>query len=91
MTEGDDKFRAKANSTGTSSAPSWSTEPTMYVDLTEGATNPVGFTTGNETLPSGATVVGFGLYGGWAFHKQKDASLEMKFLATPTNETGIYL
>jgi hypothetical protein len=63
----------------------------MYVDLTEGATNPIGFVNDNETLPSGASTVGFGLYGGWAFHKQNNANIEMKFLATPTNETGIYL
>ncbi|KAJ4303507.1 hypothetical protein N0V90_002403 [Kalmusia sp. IMI 367209] len=86
MTDDDTKFIAKADSTV-----SWSSSPTMYVDLTDGAANPVGFVTDNGTLPSGATVVGFGLYGGWAFHKQNDSALEMKFLATPTNETGIYL
>ncbi|KAF1979902.1 hypothetical protein BU23DRAFT_108213 [Bimuria novae-zelandiae CBS 107.79] len=89
LAEGDDKFVAKGNSTGT--APSLSSKPTMYVDVTEGASNPVGFTTDNETLPSGATAVGFGLYGGWVFHKQQNSSLEMKFIATPTNETGIFL
>lgn len=90
MAEGDDRFMAKANSTGTRTM-SWTSQPTMYVDLTEGAANPVGFTTDNDTLSSSATVVGFGLYGGWAFHKQESESLEMNFLAEPTNETGIYL
>ncbi|KAL5447409.1 hypothetical protein PMIN06_007492 [Paraphaeosphaeria minitans] len=65
MAEGGDVFVAKANTTG----PIWSTEPTMYVDLTEGATNPIGFTQDSKTLPSGTSSVGFGLYGGWAFHK----------------------
>ncbi|KAF2445481.1 hypothetical protein P171DRAFT_430892 [Karstenula rhodostoma CBS 690.94] len=87
MVEGGDKFVARANTT----SPAWPTEPTMYVDLTEGAAISVGFTTDNKTLPDGATSVGFGLYGGWVFHKQDDADIEMKFLATPTNETGIYL
>jgi hypothetical protein len=87
MTEGDDKFVAKANTTAISTLAG----PTMYVDLTEGAANPIGFVKDNETLPGGASTVGFGLYGGWAFHKQNDANIEMKFLAAPTNETGIYL
>ncbi|KAL1595208.1 hypothetical protein SLS60_009896 [Paraconiothyrium brasiliense] len=90
MTEGDDKFVAKANTTAASTL-DWSPEPTMYIDMTEGVANPIGFAKDNETLPSNATTVGFGLYGGWAFHKPDDADIEMKFLATPTNETGIYL
>lgn len=63
----------------------------MYIDLTEGAVNPVRFALDNETLPSGASSVGFGLYGGWAYHKKDNATIEMNFLATPTNETGVYL
>lgn len=90
MTEGESQFVVKTNKTAASASERASKEM-MYVDLTEGAANPVGFTMDNKTLPKGASAVGFGLYGGWAFHKQGNADLEMKFLATPTNETGIYL
>ena len=69
----------------------WPSEPTLFIDITEGAMNPVGFVKGNETVPHGTEVSGFGLYGGWAFHKNAEASIEMKFLATPTNETDLYL
>lgn len=87
MTGEGSKFVAKSNTT----THAWSTDPMMYIDMTEGTNNPVGFIHDNETLPSGASTVGFGLYGGWAFHKQGDSEIEMKFLAAPTNETGIYL
>ena len=90
MAEDSDRFVARASSAG-SDDPSWFSERTMFVDLTEGATSAVGFVADSERLPTGATTVGFGLYGGWAFHKQADTSLEMKFVAAPTNETGIYL
>lgn len=63
----------------------------MYVDTTDGAMNAVGFVAGNETAPDGATVTGFGLYGGWAFHRDDSSSIEMKFIASPTNETDVYL
>ncbi|KAF2799929.1 hypothetical protein K505DRAFT_229909 [Melanomma pulvis-pyrius CBS 109.77] len=69
----------------------WSAEPTLFIDLTEGANNPIGFVKKNESLGSGSTVSGFGLYGGWAFHKDDGGPIAMKFLASPTNETGIYL
>lgn len=63
----------------------------MAIDLTEEANNPVKFVNPNDTAPSGATKTGFGLYGGWAFHKDGDGPVAMNFLASPTNETGIYL
>ena len=69
----------------------WPAEPTLFIDMTEGTNNPVGFVKGNETLENGSTISGFGLYGGWAFHKNGEGSIEMNFLATPTNETDIYL
>lgn len=69
----------------------WPSARTMYVDVTEGAVEPVGFALANETLRDGKTTSGFGLYGGWAFHKQNSSAIEMKFIATPTNETDIYL
>jgi hypothetical protein len=66
-------------------------EPAFAIDLTEGVNNPVKFVKANSTLGSDATVSGFGLYGGWAFHKDNGGPIAMKFLASPTNETGIYL
>ncbi|KAF2687907.1 hypothetical protein K458DRAFT_414976 [Lentithecium fluviatile CBS 122367] len=69
----------------------WDSEPTMYIDTTEGAINAVGFVKGNETLGDGETTTGLGLYGGWAFHKVENSTIEMKFIATPTNESDIYL
>jgi hypothetical protein len=66
-------------------------EPAFAIDLTEGVNSPVKFVKANSTLGSDATVSGFGLYGGWAFHKDNGGPIAMKFLASPTNETGIYL
>lgn len=63
----------------------------MYIDTTEGSLNAVGFVQGNQTLGDGSTTTGFGLYGGWAFHTNDESTIEMKFVATPTNETDIYL
>ncbi|KAF2640243.1 P-loop containing nucleoside triphosphate hydrolase protein [Massarina eburnea CBS 473.64] len=85
---------ANENSTEFVAAPDvtveWESSPTLYVDTTAGAINPIGFIKQNETLPEGATAIGFGLYGGWAYHRQEESDIQMKFIATPTNETGIY-
>ena len=67
------------------------TQPTLYVDLNAGTNDPLGFVGDNEKPPSGATVTGFGLYGGWAFHRNNGEPIAMKFLASPTNETNVYL
>ncbi|KAF2195355.1 hypothetical protein K469DRAFT_722603 [Zopfia rhizophila CBS 207.26] len=69
----------------------WASQPTMYIDTTSDAFNPVGFTIGNETVDNSSTVTRFGLYGGWAFHRDDEGIVEMKFYATPINETDIYL
>ena len=70
----------------------WSVEASLYIDASPGAIKPVGFSRANESLPDGATDNGFGLYGGWAYHKDDpEAALEMKFLATPTNESDVFL
>lgn len=69
----------------------WTALPTMYVDNSTDAYSPIGFVLGNETLGDGLSDSGFGLYGGWAFHKNGDGEVEMKFHATPTNETDVYL
>lgn len=61
----------------------------MYIDTTTGL-NAVGFTFSTGNLTDGETVDGFGLYGGWAFHMNDEDKVEMKFYATPTNETDVY-
>ncbi|KAF2711637.1 hypothetical protein K504DRAFT_523069 [Pleomassaria siparia CBS 279.74] len=66
------------------------TQPALYIDTTEGANNPVGFAS-TDDMPTGGNDTGFGLYGGWAYHLDNDGTIAMNFLASPTNETGIYL
>jgi hypothetical protein len=68
----------------------WSGLPILAVDNSTGASNPVSFVNENDTENVGS-ISGFGLYGGWAFHKNGAGEVEMKFIATPTNESGIYL
>lgn len=68
----------------------WSTLPILAVDNTTGASNPVSFVNSNDTEDAGS-VSGFGLYGGWAFHKNGAGEVEMKFIATSTNESDVYL
>lgn len=88
MSQNDDEteFLASPDSTV-----DWASQLTMYVDTTGGSLNTVGFVKGNETVQGSGTTSGFGLYGGWAFHKNSEEAIEMKFVATPTNETDIYL
>lgn len=38
-----------------------------------------------------ATVKGFVIFGGWAYNNQKAGAIEMDFIATPANETDLYL
>ncbi|KAF2267367.1 hypothetical protein CC78DRAFT_577078 [Lojkania enalia] len=69
----------------------WAAQPTMLVDMDTNSFDPVGFTWGNETLDNSSSTVGFGIYGGWAFHRNDEGTIEMKFYATPTNESDVYL
>ncbi|KAF2027241.1 hypothetical protein EK21DRAFT_115009 [Setomelanomma holmii] len=68
----------------------WSSQPTMYIGANSGDLKVVGFTVGNETASTNSTVDGFGLFGGWAFNNMDAGEIEMKFVASPTNETNVY-
>ncbi|KAF2115269.1 hypothetical protein BDV96DRAFT_631925 [Lophiotrema nucula] len=70
---------------------SWTAQPSMMVDMNSDAFEPVEFIFGNETAATSSSASGFGLYGGWAFHKNEAGTVEMKFYATKTNESDIYL
>ncbi|KAJ8112717.1 hypothetical protein OPT61_g4980 [Boeremia exigua] len=68
---------------------SWSKDPIMYIGAEVDDVKTVGFVSEDE-IPQGVTVKGFGLFGGWAYNKQKSGAIEMNFIATPTNEHGLY-
>ncbi|KAF3051345.1 hypothetical protein E8E11_009307 [Didymella keratinophila] len=67
----------------------WSRQPSIYIGADADDLKTVGFATKDE-LSEGATVKGFGLFGGWAHNNQKAGAIEMNFVATPANETGLY-
>lgn len=62
----------------------------MYIGAEVGDIKSVGFAAGNERTADGATVAGFGLFGGWAFNNVNAGAIEMNFVASPTNETDVY-
>lgn len=68
---------------------SWPKQPSMYIGADADDLKTVGFATEDE-VSEGVTVKGFGLFGGWAYNNQKAGVIEMNFVATPANETGIY-
>ncbi|KAH7390704.1 hypothetical protein BKA66DRAFT_607726 [Pyrenochaeta sp. MPI-SDFR-AT-0127] len=72
------------------STASWSSEPSLYIGADDGDLKKIGFSAGNETIPDGAIVAGFGLFGGWAYNSEHAGAIEMKFVASPTNETDVY-
>ena len=67
----------------------WKSRPSMYIGTDAGDTKTVGFVS-EDNIPKGATVKGFGLFGGWAYNNQKAGAIEMNFVATPANESGLY-
>jgi hypothetical protein len=69
----------------------WPAHPVMYIDTNPKSSEAVGFAFSNATLNGTMSATGFGLYGGWAFHKGADAEVEMKFYATPTEDNDVYL
>jgi hypothetical protein len=68
---------------------SWSKQPSMYIGADADDLKTVGFVT-EDKVTEGVTVKGFGLFGGWVYNNQKAGAIEMNFVATPTNETGLY-
>ncbi|KAF9696686.1 hypothetical protein EKO04_005212 [Ascochyta lentis] len=68
---------------------SWTSQPSMYIGADAGDMKTVGFVS-EDKIPEGATIKGFGLFGGWAYNNQKAGAIEMNFVATPANETGLY-
>lgn len=67
----------------------WPRQPSMYIGAEANDLKTVGFAT-EDDLSEGATVKGFGLFGGWAYNNEKAGAIEMNFVATPANETGLY-
>lgn len=68
---------------------SWTSQPSMYIGTDAGHLKTVGFAW-EKDLPKGATVKGFGLFGGWAYNNQGAGEIEMNFVATPATEPGLY-
>ncbi|KAJ4366518.1 hypothetical protein N0V95_000184 [Ascochyta clinopodiicola] len=68
---------------------SWTSHPSMYIGVEAGDLKTVGFAS-EDNIPDGATVKGFGLFGGWAYNNQKAGAIEMNFVATPANEADLY-
>lgn len=67
----------------------WTTNPSMYIGAEEGDIKSVGFVSNYKNVSSGATVTNFGLFGGYAYNDAA-GSIEMYFVTSPTNESGIY-
>ncbi|KAJ4992509.1 hypothetical protein SVAN01_01892 [Stagonosporopsis vannaccii] len=68
---------------------SWSKLPSMYIGTDANDLKTVGFAS-EDDVPDGTIVKGFGLFGGWAYNNQNAGAIEMNFVATPANETGLY-
>lgn len=71
----------------TTSSPS---ELSLYIGADDGDLKAVGFLGDNDTVPDGAIVAGFGLFGGWAFNSEHSGAIEMNFIASPTTDKDIY-
>ncbi|KAF2626987.1 hypothetical protein BU25DRAFT_66377 [Macroventuria anomochaeta] len=67
----------------------WTSNPSMCIGAGEGDLKTVGFASNYKNVSDGVIVTGFGLFGGYAYNS-KAGSIEMYFVASPTNETGIY-
>lgn len=67
----------------------WTSQPSMYIGTDAGDEKTVGFVS-HDNIPKGATVTGFGIFGGWAYNNQKSGAIEMNFVATPAKEPGLY-
>lgn len=61
----------------------------MYIGAGTDDLKTVRFAT-EDSVPAGALVRGFGLFGGWAYNNQKAGAIEMNFVATPATEHGLY-
>ncbi|KAF9701904.1 hypothetical protein EKO04_000442 [Ascochyta lentis] len=65
------------------------TSQSLYIGSDNDDLKEVGFTSNYKNVSDGVIVTGFGLFGGYAYN-DKAGSIAMYFVASPTNETGIY-
>ena len=67
----------------------WTTNPSMYIGADEGEIKSIGFVSNYKNASDGIIVTDFGLFGGYAYNDAA-GSIEMSFVTSPTNESGIY-